>query len=1212
MSLSSLRSLRTFALAVAWVVVATEFAPAQITDRNGYITSGNWLILGHFAQPYTCGGTGAEMLENYIAPSDIHCQFPQEGDEIEYDPALSASTGYLGPKGPGGRPMWRIFNDGSNNCDIDLAGDREIPNQENVMAFLATYVDYDGLAPIEAEICLTSDDGAQVWLDEQLVFNRAACRGRANCAGGSCDDVFPVTFTPGPHRIILGVWNGCCGYGASLRIQVDGIPVVDGNPEWYFGGIYPSFTPPPCRALPRRDVSGVGEPQACPPRPGGPVKVTITQEGGLPDETVKVTEVVRGAVSASLVSASHGGAVKALAQDPLAPVGIFQDHRNIVVDPVCDGGNGDTLFAAGTYTLTNAGADIWQNGDTFQFAYSKIRGDFDVTARIASRVPAAGTRWGKHGIMARQDLTPRSRYSMTHDAIGDVTAGADNNDESNRHACRPTHGGSDNFEQTTLPSNPGGDGVDDYCDGIGPDNGTCTVVHHDYIRLERTGSIFRSYSRAAPGDPWTFLGSSDWGRTAPEDVLLGVVACSHSTSCTSRITIEFDEVDFSGATVVPLDSPPPIGVEITWSVPRSVLQGPGVSYTIDYSEGLLEFRGNVSGSHISGTSSVLVLPAAKDFGPFVDPNFEHAHAIGRECSGMSVMRPAPGTLVIDGAGTDIWQGGDQFVFAYNSVKGEFSARVRIAEREFAPGSRWGKHGIMARQDCTPTSRYSMIHDNGEDPQDNVRFGVRPTHGGSDNFEIIPPGTALHANELRLDRLGNTIIGYVLDEIGAFGAEPGAWAEIGRFDWGATAPETLLVGLCVTSHQGCDVTSIRFTNWELRLGPPEVGVQNLTCRRESNGDVTLAWQNPPGARPEVPISIRVQGLEVASVPGTASTARIPAGDLPESGILAFQVVNSSGLPVSCVIPEGLTPEGFINRWLLLSPLSQSGGANPPAATIRRDYLTDGAAITETTVRPRAGDTVRPDYGGAAASTGLAPTPTKPELNPGGVPTWTLHIDADDTINFDDYQGYVEDFMAYGVVYLDVPEDIVADIGLASDDSIQVLLDGTEIFLNSVARGYGDPNTIQDVISSATVPALNPLKAGRHLLMVKVFDGLYGNGFRLRFQDPTGVPIAVGRILWDPEGRPRFHRGDPNDDGAVNITDGIFVLNYLFLGGPAPSCLEAANANDDGSVNITDGIFILNYLFLGGPAPPDPGPADSPCGPDPETSPSDLGCEAYDSC
>ena len=97
-----------------------------------------------------------------------------------------------------------------------------------------------------------------------------------------------------------------------------------------------------------------------------------------------------------------------------------------------------------------------------------------------------------------------------------------------------------------------------------------------------------------------------------------------------------------------------------------------------------------------------------------------------------------------------------------------------------------------------------------------------------------------------------------------------------------------------------------------------------------------------------------------------------------------------------------------------------------------------------------------------------------------------------------------------------------------------------------------------------------------------------------------------------GKPIFHRGDANGDGGLNITDGIYILNYLFLGGETPGCLEAANPNDDDGVNITDGIYVLNFLFLGGPEPAPPGPPDQPCGPDPEGSPTDLGCEFYGGC
>ena len=98
------------------------------------------------------------------------------------------------------------------------------------------------------------------------------------------------------------------------------------------------------------------------------------------------------------------------------------------------------------------------------------------------------------------------------------------------------------------------------------------------------------------------------------------------------------------------------------------------------------------------------------------------------------------------------------------------------------------------------------------------------------------------------------------------------------------------------------------------------------------------------------------------------------------------------------------------------------------------------------------------------------------------------------------------------------------------------------------------------------------------------------------------------------RTRFHRGDPNGTGSIDITDGIFIFNFLFLGEAAPTCRESADWNNDGGVDITDGIAVLNYLFVGSAAPAAPGPPSAPCGldPDPQGSDNDLGCSEYTSC
>jgi hypothetical protein len=60
---------------------------------------------------------------------------------------------------------------------------------------------------------------------------------------------------------------------------------------------------------------------------------------------------------------------------------------------------------------------------------------------------------------------------------------------------------------------------------------------------------------------------------------------------------------------------------------------------------------------------------------------------------------------------------------------------------------------------------------------------------------------------------------------------------------------------------------------------------------------------------------------------------------------------------------------------------------------------------------------------------------------------------------------------------------------------------------------------------------------------------------------------------------FVRGDSNGDGSVDISDPICLLGFLFLGGPAPGCADAADADDSGILDITDAVTALTTLFLG---------------------------------
>jgi len=61
------------------------------------------------------------------------------------------------------------------------------------------------------------------------------------------------------------------------------------------------------------------------------------------------------------------------------------------------------------------------------------------------------------------------------------------------------------------------------------------------------------------------------------------------------------------------------------------------------------------------------------------------------------------------------------------------------------------------------------------------------------------------------------------------------------------------------------------------------------------------------------------------------------------------------------------------------------------------------------------------------------------------------------------------------------------------------------------------------------------------------------------------------------------GDANGDGKINVGDAIFIISYVFRGGPAPNPLEAGDANCDGQTNVGDAVYIITYVFRDGPAP-----------------------------
>jgi hypothetical protein len=61
------------------------------------------------------------------------------------------------------------------------------------------------------------------------------------------------------------------------------------------------------------------------------------------------------------------------------------------------------------------------------------------------------------------------------------------------------------------------------------------------------------------------------------------------------------------------------------------------------------------------------------------------------------------------------------------------------------------------------------------------------------------------------------------------------------------------------------------------------------------------------------------------------------------------------------------------------------------------------------------------------------------------------------------------------------------------------------------------------------------------------------------------------------------GDINDDGIVDLGDVLYLIGYLYKGGPAPQPLASGDFNCDEIVDLGDVLYLVGYLYRGGHPP-----------------------------
>lgn len=61
------------------------------------------------------------------------------------------------------------------------------------------------------------------------------------------------------------------------------------------------------------------------------------------------------------------------------------------------------------------------------------------------------------------------------------------------------------------------------------------------------------------------------------------------------------------------------------------------------------------------------------------------------------------------------------------------------------------------------------------------------------------------------------------------------------------------------------------------------------------------------------------------------------------------------------------------------------------------------------------------------------------------------------------------------------------------------------------------------------------------------------------------------------------GDTDASGGVDLDDVIYLIHYIFGGGPEPVPYEIGDTDCSGGIDLDDVIFLIHYIFGGGPVP-----------------------------
>lgn len=835
------------------LLVWLGLSSAQAANNpNGWIQNTGWNLLFPIKTNVGCGGGGTgAMALNWTAPHDLRTEDPQDGDSWNIgfqeggggaSPAIRSEMGDFDGDGDDLTMPWTtvatldsLFASatGANDVvDFQVLAEKYnadicplvancpggTADNDDVLGIATTYVENVTGAALPVQICSASDDSIAVYVNNCLVQNTSACRGTA----GDCDAPTPfvVGLPPGVSKISVLVWEGGGGWGFRLALRnLGGARYTDGNSAGVINflgadpGVADGTQANECVGINRSYVAK----QFNAPLSGSD-STTVTIRGNSSGDqgaafTVSETIAVRSPTALVISDVSNGGTItENTVADSAEPR--ITDLPNAVHVGVDNGGLATASGSGlGPYSTTDSSAtDIWEGGDDFEFQYNIVSGDFDIAVEILSTAHGSGTgRWGRYGLMARQfddeSEIPGDRFSRYTAATAKLPVWVDEITTQGRTVHNAEGGAGGHYNNDFQP---------DYLS-----------ARPRFIRMTRRGNVVTAWASncadlaTGVADPyndanWTQGTNHDWGAGAPADLAVGFLNGSHNSSPGVPQTVEFRILPAVGGPATSRSS-----VTITWNVTAADLAN-GLSYKLQYS-------GKQVSSHTLALvgPNVLGIPTGISGVPFDNTQtgpigvFDNSHDVGYPRSPGSTRVLGGGAYHIEGAGDDVWAGGDQFQYAYKAATGDFDLQMRITARQHPQwDSRWGKHGLMARWTSDFNSRYTFNHMNLATNRpvdiDQPRVARRAEHfntGFTQELYVMDDGISGFPDRLdsyawsRMIRRDNALYCYFAQDDGG---APGTWVFSGS-DNDPNMPATIMVGVACNAHAGREIGGFDFDN-----------------------------------------------------------------------------------------------------------------------------------------------------------------------------------------------------------------------------------------------------------------------------------------------------------------------------------------------------------------------------------------------------------------